>query len=412
MKTSQVKAYRAVNGVWGIMVILGLAFAGIVKAQSLQMIPILVRDGREYASAAALATVYQIGLKSLPGRTEFVLCHQDRCALINAVVTELNGNQLVGIEALAKALGAESDFSSGRKSVGFTFSKTTGDKFAGLPQAGSFAPHFTLKTLDGKPVSLTDYRGRRVLINSWASWCGCRNDLPAWQAFYQKHRDHNFEILSVAVDVQGAKVVRPFVEKADVTFTVAVDEADVLGRAFGLKLTPVSILVDELGIIRAQGGGPRKDFLEQVETVIREPLSKVSTPIQTSHASDSVAELEKRVAASPQDWRARTELAERLVAENNLEAATKQLDAARRLKPDHADLYFLNGRVLLRQGKSEEALEQFRKARELDPQNWRIRKQIWAIENPDKFYTARNPDYRWQKEALSKERTANTPAAP
>lgn len=411
MEPSQVKAYRAVNGTLAIMIILGLAFAGTLNAQSPQMIPILVRDGREYASAATLATVYQIGLKSLPGRTEFTLCHQDRCALVNAVVTELNENQLVGVEALAKALGAESVFDSGRKSVGFTFSKMAGIS-PGVPQAGSFAPHLTLKTLDGKPVSLADFRGRRVLINSWASWCGCRNDLPAWQAFYQKHRDHNFEILSVAVDVQGAKVVRPYVEMADVTFTVAVDEADVLGRAFGLKLTPVSILVDELGIIRAQGGGPRKDFLEQVEAVIREPLSKVSTTVEPVHPSDSVAELEQKVAASPEDWRARTELAERLVAEKNLEAATKQLDAASRLKPDHADLCFLNGRILLQQGKNEEALEQFRKARELDPQNWRIRKQIWAIEHPDKFYTARNPDYRWQKEALSKERTANTPAAP
>lgn len=394
----------------GAMFLLGLA--GGPRAANAQTIPMVQSDGREYVGAAALAEFYQIGLKSLPGRAEFVLCHRERCALVQAVITDPGGQRLVEIAAVAKALDAEVVYEAGRKAVRFNFITTTRAKTAGLPQVGGFAPSLTLKTLDGRVVSLADYRGRRVLINSWASWCGCRNDLPAWQAFYAKERGRNFEILSVAVDVQGAKVVRPYVENAGVTFTVAVDETDALGRAFGLKLTPVSILVDELGIIRALGGGPRKDFLDRVGEVLREPVSEMSPTAPVSRPLATIPELQKRVAARPEDWRAHLELAELLVAENELETAARQIVAARSLKPEHADVCFLEGHILLRQGQREAALAQFRKARELDPENWRIRKQIWALENPDRFYSTRNPDYRWQREALEKERTQNTPATP
>ena len=124
------------------------------------------------------------------------------------------------------------------------------------------------------------------------------------------------------------------------------------------------------------------------------------------------AELEKLIAVSPKDWRTRVHLAAILLAERDLPAAMKQLGAAGEQKPDHADIHFLTGQILLQQEKRESALASFRKALELDPTNWRIRKQIWAIENPDKFYAKPNPDYRWQKEVLEKERTPSTPASP
>lgn len=395
-----------------IVLLLWLVLTNFLRAAENQVVPVLEHEGRDYVSAKALTALLQIELKPLPGREEFVLCRQDRCALVKAVVVAANGENLVEVTALAKALSAEATFVPGRKHVRFTFSESSTNKLDELPQTGGFAPNFTLTTLTGKKVSFAEYRGRRVLINSWASWCGCRNDLPAWQKFYEKHRARSFEILSVAVDVQGAKVVRPYVEKAGVTFTVAVDESDVLGRAFGLKLTPVSILVDELGIIRALGNGPKKDFLAQVETVLQETPSEVRTEPQAGLSSIAKGELERLIVDSPNDWRARVQVATILLVERDLSSAMQHLVAAVELKPDHADIHFLTGQVFLQQEKRESALASFRRALELDPANWRIRKQIWAIENPDKFYAKPNPDYRWQKEALEKERTSSTPASP
>jgi len=347
----------------------------------------------------------------LPGRMEFAMCYQERCAAVQSVVAT-NGEQLVDVQALAKALDAAAIFDAGRKSVGFDFSKSAPTASVGQPQIGGFAPNFKLTTLTGEVVTLADYRGRRVLINSWASWCGCRNDLPVWQKFFKQHRAKQFEILSVAVDVQGAKVVRPYVEEAGVTFTVAVDETDVLGRAFGMKHTPVSFLVDELGILRAQGGGPRADFLAQVEAVLNEPVSDLHKESRPVLPANSKAELEKAVTASPNDSRSRLALAERLVSEREFAAALKHLGVAAELQPQAADVWFLSGQVLLLQDQREAALAKFRQALQLDPANWRIRKQIWAVENPDKFYSKRNPDYGWQKRQLEQERTPGTPAAP
>lgn len=399
------------NKLFRLLLVLWLVFSGILRASDNQTVSVVERDGREYVGAKAIASILQIGIKPLPGRAEFAVCHQDRCALVQTVVAAANGDHLVEVQALAKALDAEAIFVAGRQSVGFKFSKSTTTESDELPQIGGFAPNFTLTTLKGEAVSLADFRGRRVLINSWASWCGCRNDLPAWQKFYTQHRARNFEILSVAVDVQGAKVVRPYVQKAGVTFTVAVDETDVLGRAFGLKHTPVSFLLDELGIIRAQGGGPNPDFLAQIEAVLREPLSELRTETRSATPARSKVELEKAIAASPKDWRSRVVLATILVSQRELPAALNQLAAAAELKPQPADVHFLSGQVLLQQGQQEAALAKFRQALQLDPENWRIRKQIWAIENPDKFYSETNPDYGWQKEKWSEEKSSPAPAA-
>ena len=87
--------------------------------------------------------------------------------------------------------------------------------------------------------------------------------------------------------MQGHDVLRPYKTQYKVTFPVAVDQADVFGQTFGLKAIPVSYLVDEVGIIRLKGGGPSKEFLSQVETVLKEPVTHVrgqSRP-QTSAAS-------------------------------------------------------------------------------------------------------------------------------
>lgn len=59
---------------------------------------------------------------------------------------------------------------------------------------------------------------------------------------------------------------------------------------------------------------------------------------------------------------------------------------------------------MLQQGRKDAALTKLKQARDLDPDNWRIRKQIWAIENPDKFYTGKSPDFGWQSEQLKKEK--------
>jgi len=199
-------------------------------------------------------------------------------------------------------------------------------------------------------------------------------------------------------------VVRPYTTQFKVTFPVAVDQADLFGQAFGLKAIPVSYLVDEVGIIRLKGGGPSSEFLAQVEAVLKEPLTKVRGQSKPLPSAQSAETLLARLAKQPDDWQALLALAQVRDAEGAHQEALGLLKKAARLAPASADVQFTTGLVLLHQGHRAEGLKHLQAARDLDPNNWRIRKQIWAIENPDKFYEGRSPDYGWQNEQIARER--------
>ena len=164
--------------------------------------------------------------------------------------------------------------------------------------------------------------------------------------------------------------------------------------------------MDEVGIIRLQGGGPSADLLRQIETVLKEPMAPTRAAIPQLAAARSKADLEQAVAGEPDDWRARLALARLYDAERRFVDAVSQLEAAAKLQPRESSIPLLWGLVLLDQDEKENALLKLKLARDLDPENWRIRKQIWAIEHPDKFYTGDSPDFGWQKEELARERSA------
>jgi tetratricopeptide (TPR) repeat protein len=185
-----------------------------------------------------------------------------------------------------------------------------------------------------------------------------------------------------------------------------VDTADVFGHAFGLKAIPESFLVDEVGIIRLHGNGPSPELLRQIEVVLNEPASAVRASLPVLPAARSRAELEQAVSTTPADWQARLALAQLLADEGRFAESVQHLESAARLQPAEASVAFAWGQILLRAGRKEAALAKLKQARDLAPDNWRIRKQIRAIEHPDKFYAAESPDYGWQKEELAREKRA------
>ena len=156
--------------------------------------------------------------------------------------------------------------------------------------------------------------------------------------------------------------------------------------------------------MRLRGGGPGKELLAQVEDLLREPVTAVRGAAPQLPAAADTAELEKNAATSAKDWKSRVALARAYAEQGRSPEALAHLEAAARIEPAESSVQFVWGLVLLQKGNREAALEKFKKARDLDPDNWRIRKQIWAIENPDKFYTGKSPDFGWQKEQLKKEK--------
>ena len=119
------------------------------------------------------------------------------------------------------------------------------------------ASDFTVSLLGGETLRLKGQRGKPVLVNFWATWCGpCREEMPAMERLYAKHRQRGFVLLAVSVDTDAA-LVRPFLERYKLTFPVALDAKMDLANAYGVRALPASFLIDRDGYLAALALGPR-----------------------------------------------------------------------------------------------------------------------------------------------------------
>src|SRR5574337_537141 len=122
------------------------------------------------------------------------------------------------------------------------------------PDTGHLAPDFTLKTLEGSSVRLSEFRGRKVvLINFWATWCPpCRLEMPTMQQIYSEYKDKGFEILAVNIESDATQEITDFVKELRLTFPILLDPNMKITRKFRVIGLPVSVLIDRQGIVRAK----------------------------------------------------------------------------------------------------------------------------------------------------------------
>lgn len=138
---------------------------------------------------------------------------------------------------------------------------------------GVAAQNFGLPTLKGDYVRLSDYSGKVVFLNIWATWCPpCREEMPSMVSLYQKLKGRNFEMLAVSIDLEGEKVVRPFAVKYGLTFPVLLDPDSKIYRLYGLTGVPESFIVDKSGVIIYKIIGPQnwmgKKWLDYFDQII------------------------------------------------------------------------------------------------------------------------------------------------
>ena len=124
-------------------------------------------------------------------------------------------------------------------------------------KVGSPAPNFTFPDLTGKKVSLSDYRGRVVFLNIWATWCSpCVEEMPSMEKLYKQFKSDQFEIMAVSIDTEGVKVVTPFMKKLNLTFPALLDRKGKIRNIYGVTGIPESFIIDKNGIIIKKVIGP------------------------------------------------------------------------------------------------------------------------------------------------------------
>jgi len=142
-------------------------------------------------------------------------------------------------------------------------------------RVGSQAPNFQLYDLDGHLVTLSDYRGRIVFLNFWATWCGpCKIEMPAMEALYREFNRRDFEILAVSTDQQGAAVTRPFSEEMGLTFPILHDSDFRVGVAYGARTLPMTFLLDRRGVVTHRIFGARDWQSPEAHALIKNLLNR------------------------------------------------------------------------------------------------------------------------------------------
>lgn len=135
------------------------------------------------------------------------------------------------------------------------------------------APDFALKDAEGKVVHLSDYKGKVVLLDFWATWCGpCRIEIPWFTELQRQNKDKGFDVLGVSMDDDGWEAVKPFLSEVGVNYRVVIGDDRTAQEYGGVDALPTAFLIDREGKIAAVhvGLANKKDFQDGVAKLLEE----------------------------------------------------------------------------------------------------------------------------------------------
>ena len=134
---------------------------------------------------------------------------------------------------------------------------------------GKTAPDFTLRSDQGNNKKLSEYRGKVVLINFWASWCGpCQQELPKLSELKGLHDEYDFELLAINIDEEPEKALR-LAKKLGIDFPILFDEKKQVSKLYDIDAMPMTILVDRNGEVRYMHRGYKESYLSLYQQQIK-----------------------------------------------------------------------------------------------------------------------------------------------
>ncbi|MFA7555740.1 MAG: ResA-like WAxxUGC motif-containing protein [Spongiibacteraceae bacterium] len=246
------------------------------------------------------------------------------------------------------------------------------------------APHLVLPDLQGKDFDIASLRGKKVLLTTWASWCGCRTDGPIWSEVRERLHPKGLEIVTIAMDTAGADAVREWIELAKPNHPALIDQAHIMGELFGVVNVPNGIWINEQGVIvrppepswpgRTPVTEMELDDIEQWESV------KQLTP---AHAR-ILKEVKKMRFETElylemlEDWVENGTASPYVLPEEEVIARSQP----RSLSVAEAAARYELGQHLHLAGFHADAIPHWREAHRLQPNNWTYKRQAWSFEDP------------------------------
>lgn len=147
--------------------------------------------------------------------------------------------------------------------------ETTGADQAGW--LGKAAPDFALTNLSGKTVRLSDFKGKVVLLDFWATWCApCRMEIPEFVQLQKQYADKGFTMLGIALDEEGAAVVKPLAQKLGINYPAVIGNIQVAAAYGGIEALPTTFLIGRNGNILKTyvGARDKSEFQQDIQSAL------------------------------------------------------------------------------------------------------------------------------------------------
>jgi len=135
-------------------------------------------------------------------------------------------------------------------------------------------PDFALKDVTGATVKLSDYKGKVVLLNFWATWCGpCKIEIPWFMDFQKTYKDREFAVIGVSMDEDGWDAVKPYIEQHKLNYRVVVGNNEVSQLFGSIDSLPTTLVIDREGRIASMHLGlvSKKTYAQEIEQLLGTP---------------------------------------------------------------------------------------------------------------------------------------------
>jgi len=142
------------------------------------------------------------------------------------------------------------------------------------------APEFELKDVNGHAVRLADFRGKVVLLDFWATWCGpCKIEIPWFKEFERQNKDRGFAVIGVAMDEEGWDVVKPYSQQIGINYRLVIGNDEIAQQYGGVDALPTTFLIDREGKIASVHVGltSKIDFEDGIQALLEAP-GRTSVP--------------------------------------------------------------------------------------------------------------------------------------